>query len=122
VVLSAPDLFGGGDGVAGHTARHVAAFSLAYAAGLVAVVARPARARPMLSVALVLAATLVITAGVDVAEGRVPLVGEAVHLPEVLSVVLVRLLAVPTPSAPGSLPLLRRRPLSRNERTTRRSA
>ena len=38
-----------------------------------------------------------ITAVVDLANGRIPLTGEAQHLPEVLSVVLVWLLAVPAP-------------------------
>jgi hypothetical protein len=66
----------------------------------------------MLPVAAVLAGALVITAVVDLVEGRVPLVGEAQHLPEVASVVLVWLLAVPSPrrraqaQAPGA-PALR---------------
>ena len=51
----------------------------------------------MLPVAAVLAGALVITAVVDLVDGRIPLVGEAQHLPEVLSVVLVWLLAVPAP-------------------------
>ena len=50
----------------------------------------------MLPVAAVLAGALVITAVVDLAQRRVPLVGEAAHLPEVVSVVLVWLLAVPS--------------------------
>ena len=51
----------------------------------------------MLPVAAVLAGALVITALVDLLDGRIPLVGEAQHLPEVLSVVLVWLLAIPSP-------------------------
>ena len=65
----------------------------------------------MLPVAAVLAGALVITAVVDLVEGRVPLVGEAQHLPEVLSVVLIWLLAVPSPrraaTAAPSRPSLR---------------
>ena len=38
-----------------------------------------------------------ITAVVDLIDGRIPLVDEARHVPEVLSVVLVWLLAVPSP-------------------------
>jgi hypothetical protein len=58
-------------------------------------VARPARARSILPVAAILTGALVITAIVDIVEGRVPLAGETLHLPEVISVVLVWLLAVP---------------------------
>jgi len=78
-----------------HAARHLGAFTVAYGVGLLAVVVRPARARAMLPVAAVLAGALVITAIVDLVNGDVPLLGETQHLPEVLSVVLVWLLAVP---------------------------
>jgi predicted anti-sigma-YlaC factor YlaD len=94
-----------------HAARHLGAFTLAYGIGLVVVAVRPARARAMLPVATALAGALVITAVVDLVDGRVPLVGEAQHLPEVVSVVLVWLLAVPSPrrvaatSAPPIPPL-----------------
>jgi hypothetical protein len=54
----------------------------------------------MLPVAAVLAGALLVTAVADLANGRVPLVDEAQHLPEVISVVLVWLLAVP-PSRGG---------------------
>jgi len=57
----------------------------------------------MLPVAAVLAAALVITAAVDLADGRIPLAGEALHVPEVLSVLLVWLLA-----SPGRRPRIRR--------------
>jgi predicted anti-sigma-YlaC factor YlaD len=79
-----------------HAARHLGAFTAAYGVGLLVVVARPARARAMLPVAAVLAGALVITAVVDLVDGQVPLLGESQHLPEVLSVVLVWLLAVPS--------------------------
>lgn len=80
-----------------HAARHLGAFTAAYGVGLLVVAVRPARARTMLPVAAVLAGALVITAVVDLVNGRIPLVSEAQHLPEVLSVVLVWLLAVPAP-------------------------
>jgi predicted anti-sigma-YlaC factor YlaD len=80
-----------------HSARHLGAFTAAYGVGLLVVVVRPARARTMLPVAMVLAGALVITAIVDLATGHVPLVGETQHLPEVLSVVLVWLMTVPSP-------------------------
>lgn len=84
-----------------HAARHLGAFTVAYAVGLLVVVVRPARARTMLAVAAVLAGALLVTAVVDLANGRVPLVDEAQHLPEVLSVVLVWLIAVPSPHRRG---------------------
>ena len=106
VVLSVPALVLGRDGAsAAHAARHLGAFSVAYAVGLLVVVARPARARAMLPVALVLAGAIAVTAVIDVIEGRIPLVGEAAHIPEILSVWFVWLLARPardTTVAPGS--------------------
>jgi predicted anti-sigma-YlaC factor YlaD len=98
LVLSIPGLVLGDEpSTSEHGARHLGAFSAAYAAGLLLVVWRPARARSLLPVAATLAAALLITAAVDVAEGRVPLVDEVVHLPELVSVLLVWLLAVPPP-------------------------
>lgn len=86
----------GTDGAAAtHEARHIGAFSVAYGVGLLVVAVRPARARTMLPVAAVLAATLSITAIVDMANGEVPAIAEASHLPEIISVVLVWLLASP---------------------------
>jgi CHASE2 domain-containing sensor protein len=97
-----------------HAARHLGAFSIAYAAGLLVVVARPARARTILPVAAVLAGALLITAVIDIAEGNVPLFGEAVHMPELLSVVLIWLLAnVPRRSHPAQhIPTPTRRALT----------
>jgi predicted anti-sigma-YlaC factor YlaD len=96
VVLSLPALVLGEDqATTSHDARHLGAFSVADAAGLLVVVVRPARARSILPVAAVLAGALLITAAVDIAQGRAPLVGETVHIPEILSVGLVWLLAAP---------------------------
>lgn len=97
VVLSLPALiFGDQDGVE-HSARHLAAFTVAYGAGLLVVVLRPARARAMLAVSLVLAGALVVTAVIDLMNGDIPLLGEAQHIPELISVVLIWLMTVPTP-------------------------
>ena len=107
IAFSLPDLLLGTDGTAStHAARHLGAFTIAYAAGLLVVVIRPARARAMLPVTAVLAGALVITAVVDLTSRRIPLLGEAQHLPELLSVVLVWLMTVPTP---GRLERFRRR-------------
>jgi predicted anti-sigma-YlaC factor YlaD len=98
IAFSLPALvLGDEDRTSAHSARHLGAFTVAYGVGLLVVVARPARARTMLPVAAVLAGALVITAVIDLVNGDVPLLGETQHLPEVLSVVLVWLLAVPSP-------------------------
>jgi predicted anti-sigma-YlaC factor YlaD len=100
VVLSLPELLRGSSSPEVHDGRHLGAFTLAYGVGLLVVVARPARARTMLPVAAVLAVALVITAVADLATGSVPLLGEALHLPETLSVLFVWLLADPRRRTP----------------------
>jgi predicted anti-sigma-YlaC factor YlaD len=99
IVLSVPSILASGNDAAAHDERHLGAFSVAYGVALIVVAVRPARARTVLPVAMVLALALAITAVVDLFRGAVPLVGEATHLPEVLSVLLVWLLAVPTPGS-----------------------
>jgi hypothetical protein len=80
---------------------------------LFVVVARPARARSILPVALVLAGAQVLGAIVDLATGKIPLVGEARHLPQIISVFLIWFLAVPstrpgdTVGEPASAPRLK---------------
>lgn len=94
LVLSLVDLVAAdGDPDAVHGVRHLSAFTIAYGVLLLVVVARPARARTALPVAAVLAGALAITAVVDLATGRVPLLGEALHLPEIVSVILIWMLA-----------------------------
>lgn len=94
LVLSVPDLLAQDDNLAvAHASRHLGAFTLAYAVGLLVVVARPSRARAFLPVAAILAGALAITAVVDVSQGHVPLLGEATHLPEIVSVGLIWWLA-----------------------------
>ncbi|MEA3185200.1 MAG: hypothetical protein QOJ74_1677 [Ilumatobacteraceae bacterium] len=85
-----------------HAARHLGAFGVAYGVALMVVVVRPARARSILPVALVLAGAQVIAAVVDLTSGRIPIVGEARHLPQVISVLLIWLLAVPSPRRGGA--------------------
>jgi predicted anti-sigma-YlaC factor YlaD len=79
-----------------HSARHLGAFGVAYGVALLVVVVRPARARSILPVALVLAGAQLIAAIVDLATGRIPLVGETRHLPQIISVFLIWFLAVPS--------------------------
>lgn len=78
-----------------HAARHLGAFEVAYGVALIVVVIRPARARSILPVAMVLAGAQVISAIVDLSSGRIPLIAEARHIPQVISVVLIWMLAVP---------------------------
>jgi predicted anti-sigma-YlaC factor YlaD len=89
-------LLGEENGIATHSARHLGAFGVAYGVALMVVVVRPARARSILPVAMVLAGAQVLGAIVDLATGRIPLVGEARHLPQIISVFLIWFLAVPT--------------------------
>lgn len=95
VVQSVPDFLSTSS--ESHSLRHLGAFSVAYGVGLIVVVLRPARARTMLHVAVVLVAALAATATVDVVRGNVSLLGETVHLMEVASAVLLWLLARPQP-------------------------
>jgi predicted anti-sigma-YlaC factor YlaD len=83
-----------------HDARHLGAFTIAYGVALLVVAARPARARTVLPVAAVLAGALAITAVVDLVRGAVPLVNETTHVPELISLVLVWMLAAPTTAPP----------------------
>ncbi|HEY4333913.1 MAG TPA: hypothetical protein VGM78_15135 [Ilumatobacteraceae bacterium] len=97
IVFALPELVLGREhDASAHAARHLGAFSVAYGVCLLAVVIRPARARTVLPAAAVLAGALFITAVVDMAKGEVPLLSETGHLPELISVLLVWLLAVPS--------------------------
>ncbi len=94
--LAAPD----SSGANAHDARHLGAFTIAYAVALLVVVIRPARARTVIPVACVLAGALVITAIVDLVNGNVPFINETLHLPEIMSVGLIWALATPTGHRP----------------------
>lgn len=80
---------------ASHDTRHLGAFTMAYGVVLVIVAVRPARARAMLPVAVLLGLALAITAVFDLATGSVPFVNEALHVPELVSVAMIWLLAAP---------------------------
>ncbi|MGE0877354.1 MAG: zf-HC2 domain-containing protein [Acidimicrobiia bacterium] len=119
IVLALPALvLGDEQDTSAHAARHLGAFSVAYAVGLLVVAVRPARARTILPVASVLAGALALTSIIDVSQGRVPVVAEASHLPEVLSTLFVWLLAVPKrdpKQRPTSEPLHRLRIVDAND-------
>ena len=112
LALSAPALFlGHATGSDAHAARHQGSFAIAYAIGLLVVALRPAKARGMLPLAAALAACLAITAVIDIADGRTPMIAELHHLPELVGLVLVWLLArpaaLPAPAQRRGLPRLR---------------
>lgn len=90
ILFSLFDLFGGT-----HESRHLGSFSIAFGIVLLSVVVRPVRARLMLPVTGVLALSLVTTAVVDMINGNIPLFTEARHIPEVISVAMMWLLARP---------------------------
>ncbi|MFM8563240.1 MAG: hypothetical protein ACKOCE_05015 [Acidimicrobiia bacterium] len=94
MVFSVPDMMGNGS-VKAHDARHLGSFSIAFGMMLMIVVVRPTRARMMLPVAGVLVVALTNSASVDLFNGQVPLLGEARHLPEVIGVVVLWILAAP---------------------------
>jgi predicted anti-sigma-YlaC factor YlaD len=94
IALSVPEFWASGTSAKeAHTDRHLGSFSAAYGVLLLVTAIRPARARTALPVAGVLAAAIGITAVTDLIRGKIPLVGETLHIPELLSLVLVWLLA-----------------------------
>jgi len=111
IVLSLPALLlGHSSGSDQHAARHLGSFSVAYAIGLLVVALRPAKARGMLPLAAALAGCLAVTALIDVANRRTPAIAEIHHVPEIVGLVVVWVLAMPKrlPAAPtgGRLPRL----------------
>ncbi|MEQ1701887.1 MAG: zf-HC2 domain-containing protein [Ilumatobacteraceae bacterium] len=102
IVMAVPQLVLGDGEANAHDARHLGAFSIAYAVALLVAAVRPARARTVLPVAAMLAGALLVTGIVDLANGTVPLLNEASHIPEILSVVFVWLLAMPAPQRPAT--------------------
>jgi predicted anti-sigma-YlaC factor YlaD len=94
IALSVPDLLASEtSAAAAHAGRHLGSFSVAYGVLLLVTAIRPARARTALPVAAVLAAAIGINAATDLIRGKIPLVGETLHIPELLSALLVWRLA-----------------------------
>jgi predicted anti-sigma-YlaC factor YlaD len=120
MALSAPALFlGHSRGSDEHAARHLGSFAVAYAIGLLVVALRPAKARGMLPLAAALAGCLAITAVIDVWSGHAPAITEFQHIPEVIGLLLVWLLAMPKrlPSTPTSGRVPRLTAVARTDRT-----
>lgn len=78
-----------------HEARHLGAFSAAIGIAFMMVALRPTRARMMLPVTVILGLTLALGAVFDVVGGQIPLLTEARHIPELISIVMIWILARP---------------------------
>ena len=81
------------DGVPTHIARHVGASSLALAVGLLYAAWRPHRAFGLLPLVGALLATTLLSAVLDTVDGSQSLVAEAVHIIEMIGLVLLWMVA-----------------------------
>lgn len=107
LILAVPALFGHSVGADIHTARHIGSLSTALAVGFLYAAWRPVRAFGLLPIALALAATIGVTAMVDLFEGHASALGESHHLLELAAVVFLWLLAGrPVPRVGGRQRLL----------------
>jgi predicted anti-sigma-YlaC factor YlaD len=88
-----PLVWGSIDGVTTHAARHLGGFALALAVGLAYAAWRPHRAFGMLPFAVALVVTILIGATLDLASGASTALAEALHLTELLGLVLLWLIA-----------------------------
>lgn len=89
-------LFGDSLGASVHIARELGSWDVALAVGLLYAAWRPERSAGMLPFAGALAATMVLTAVLDVASGRESALAESHHLLEIIGLVLLAVLARPT--------------------------
>lgn len=86
-------LFAELDGAPTHVARHVGASALALAIGLLYVAWRPHRASGLLPLVAALMATTLVSAALDTASGDRSLLSEAVHVIELVGMVLLWMVA-----------------------------
>ena len=94
LAMAVPALVLGDDaGIPAHLARHLGSFAVALAVGLLLVAWRPERAGALLPVVAVLAVCLIGSSALDVADGRAALGSEMTHVPELLGLLAVWLLA-----------------------------
>jgi predicted anti-sigma-YlaC factor YlaD len=102
LTLALPPLILGDDaGAPIHVARHAGSMSVALAVGLIYAAWRPVRAFGLLPIAGALAACMVVTAVLDLTDGRVGALGEAHHVLDVAGLLLLWLLSgAPRPTGP----------------------
>jgi predicted anti-sigma-YlaC factor YlaD len=109
LAVALPWLFAGNEpGTTIHESRHIGAMSVALALGLLYTVKNPTRAYGIFPITAALALTMSVSALVDVIRGSTPLLGESIHVLEVLGFVLVWMLA----GRPGVPRWVRRAPRS----------
>jgi len=95
LALAIPDLVARASAVNGdiHMQRHLGAFQIAFAVGLMVVALRPAKARALVPLTAALALAMVGASIADIAQGVAPALGEAQHSLELAGLALVWLLA-----------------------------
>ncbi|MGB3411827.1 MAG: zf-HC2 domain-containing protein [Microthrixaceae bacterium] len=94
LLIALPALILGSDpGASVHVARELGSWDIALSIGMLYAAWRPERAAGLLPFALALAATMVVTATLDVTTGHTSLLGEAVHLFALVGLVLLMVLA-----------------------------
>ena len=101
MAIAVPLLFGFRTDGDPHLARHVGAFTAAYAFGLAAVALRPAKARAMVPITVALGVAMAGGAVADIVRGETPALGELSHLPEILGLVLVWMMATHRGASPA---------------------
>lgn len=90
-------LFGSDEGAPVHVAHEVGAWDLALAVGFLLAAWRPLRAVGMLPFVAALSAGLVVTAVVDIANGKTPAIFELTHVLELVGTALLWMLTSPRP-------------------------
>ncbi|CAB4781801.1 unannotated protein [freshwater metagenome] len=109
LVIALPDLIARTEpGTTAHESRHIGAMAVALALGLLYTAKVPTRAYGILPLTAALAATMLGSAIFDGVRGTTPILGESVHVLELISFVLVWLLA----GRPGTPRFMRRKPRS----------
>lgn len=93
LLMSLPGLLIGEGAASVHDARHLGSFGVAMAVGMLYVARRPTQAWGILPIVAALAVTMCVTAGIDLALGRVGTLDEAHHLLGASGLVLVWMLA-----------------------------
>jgi hypothetical protein len=109
LVIALPDLVARTEpGTTAHESRHIGAMAVALALGLLYTAKVPTRAYGILPITAALAATMLGSAIFDGIRGSTSILGESVHVLELVSFVLVWLLA----GRPGTPRFMRRKPRS----------
>ena len=105
LIIAIPKLVDAAGGSSGHVTRELSSWDIALGIGLLVAAWQPRRAAGLLPFAAALAAALVATAALDVAGGRVPVLGEAHHVLDLAGLIVLWVLArtPQTPRARGRL-------------------